>query len=212
MDMSGEYVIPAPRETVWKALNDPEILRRCIPGCEEMEKTSDTSFAAKVTAKVGPVKARFSGAVTLSDIDPPSSYRITGEGTGGAAGFAKGSAVVRLEETSEGTKLTYTVDANVGGKLAQVGSRLIDATAKKMANEFFGRFAEIVAPPETVSEAAGAESTEEDKTKKEEQEAPLHTPKPEGEGPSRGIPAVVWVAGLIVLAAILLYLLGSGGS
>src|SRR5689334_5858386 len=144
MDMTGEFRIPAPRETVWKGLNDPEILKRSIAGCEELEKTSDTEFAAKVTAKVGPVKARFAGKVTLSDLDPPNGYTITGEGQGGAAGFAKGGAKVRLTpDESGGTVLHYEVNAAVGGKLAQIGSRLIDGTARKMADDFFTTFANL---------------------------------------------------------------------
>ena len=143
MDMSGEYVIPAPRKDVWVALNDPEILKQCIPGCESVNKTSDTEFEAKVTAKVGPVRAKFTGKVTLSDINPPNGYTISGEGSGGAAGFAKGGAKVSLSDDPEGTKLSYSVDATVGGKLAQIGSRLIDSTAKKMANDF-GTFADLV--------------------------------------------------------------------
>src|SRR5215468_5289865 len=123
MDMTGEYRIAAPRQRVWEALNDPEILRQCIPGCEEIQKLSDTEMTAKVTAKVGPVKAKFGGKVTLSDLDPPNGYKITGEGTGGAAGFAKGGAAVKLaEDGGGGTVLSYTVQANVGGKLAQIGS------------------------------------------------------------------------------------------
>ena len=124
MDMSGEYVISAPRKDVWEALNDPEILKQCIPGCESVDKTSDTEFEAKVTAKVGPVRAKFTGKVTLSDINPPNGYTISGEGSGGAAGFAKGGAKVLLSDDPEGTKLSYSVDATVGGKLAQIGSRL----------------------------------------------------------------------------------------
>ena len=138
--MSGEYVIPAPRKDVWVALNDPEILKQCIPGCESVDKTSDTEFEAKVTAKVGPVRAKFTGKVTLSDINPPNGYTISGEGSGGAAGFAKGGAKVSLSDDPEGTKLSYSVDATVGGKLAQIGSRLIDSTAKKMANDFFSTY------------------------------------------------------------------------
>src|SRR3954447_17691063 len=146
MDMSGSYRITAPREKVWAALNDPEILKQCIPGCEEIEKHSDTELTAKVVAKVGPVKAKFAGKVTLSDLDPPNGYTITGEGTGGAAGFAKGGAKVHLADTPDGagTVLAYTVQAQVGGKLAQIGSRLIDSTARKYADDFFARFAEIV--------------------------------------------------------------------
>ncbi|MGB1007924.1 MAG: SRPBCC family protein [Thalassobaculaceae bacterium] len=144
--MSGEYAIAAPRQLVWDALNDPEALRQCIPGCETIERQSDDELTATVTAKVGPVKAKFQGVVRLSDLDPPKSYRISGEGKGGAAGFAKGGATVELVETEGGqaTLLRYAVDANVGGKLAQIGARLIDSTAKKLAGEFFETFASVV--------------------------------------------------------------------
>jgi hypothetical protein len=148
MDMTGEYRIAAPRAKVWAALNDAEILRQAIPGCDEIEKTSQTSFTAKVTAKVGPVKASFGGKVMLSDMDPPNGYTISGEGSGGVAGFAKGGAKVALVDDGAGTLLTYAVDAQVGGKLAQIGSRLIDGTARKMAEEFFSRFAALVAEGE----------------------------------------------------------------
>ena len=144
MEMTGQYRIEAPRDRVWQALNDPDVLRRCIPGCEEVEKTSDTEFTARVQAKVGPVSARFSGKVALSDLDPPQGCTMTGEGAGGAAGFAKGSAQVRLAEEGAATVLSYTADAKVGGKLAQVGSRLIQSAARKMADDFFSRFAEVV--------------------------------------------------------------------
>jgi carbon monoxide dehydrogenase subunit G len=144
MDMTGDYHIPASREKVWQALNNPEILKECIPGCEEINMISETELTAKVTMKVGPVKARFGGKVTLSDIDPPNGYTISGEGTGGAAGFAKGGADVTLKEDGEGTLLKYTAKATVGGKLAQIGSRLIDSTSKKLANQFFDKFAEVV--------------------------------------------------------------------
>ena len=126
MDMTGEERIGASREAVWAALNDPEILRQCIPGCESLDKISDTEMTAKVKLQVGPVSARFSGKVTLSDVDPPNGYRIAGEGSGGAAGYAKGSARVRLIEDGTGTILTYEAKADVGGKLAQVGGRLIE--------------------------------------------------------------------------------------
>ncbi len=146
MDMSGEQRIPAPRAVVWEALNDPEILKLCIPGCQELVKSSDTQMSAKVVLKVGPVSTRFYGAVTLSDLDLPTSYRITGEGQGGMAGFAKGEARVRLEADGEETILHYAVEAQVGGPLAQLGARLIDATAKQMSGAFFKRFAaEIIA-------------------------------------------------------------------
>jgi hypothetical protein len=190
MDMTGEYRIPAPRETVWRALNDPEVLKQCIPGCETLDKKSDTEFAATVTAKVGPVKAKFGGNVTMSDLDPPNGYTISGEGSGGAAGFAKGGAKVSLKEDAGATVLSYTVNATVGGKLAQIGSRLIDSTAKKMANDFFAKFAEVVggAP---AAEAAPAEA------------APA--PAAQEPEPKRGLPAAVWVIGVIVILALLMW-------
>jgi hypothetical protein len=140
MEMHGERRIPAPRQSVWEKLNDPEVLKACIPGCQELEKTSDGGFTAKVRAKVGPVSATFTGKVTLTDLDPPAGYTISGEGTGGVAGFAKGGAKVELEEDGAETVLRYGVQAQVGGKLAQIGSRLIDATARKMSDEFFSKF------------------------------------------------------------------------
>ena len=142
MDLSGEYVIPASRETVWEALNNPDILRECIPGCEVLEMQSPTQMSATVVTKFGPVKSKFSGEVTLENINAPAGYTIVGEGKGGIAGFAKGGADVALEEVEGGTKLTYTAKAQVGGKIAQLGSRLIDSTAKKLADQFFSAFAE----------------------------------------------------------------------
>jgi len=140
MDMTGEYRIAARRDVVWAALNDPEVLRLCIPGCETLEKTSDTTMEAQIVQKIGPVKARFAGAVELLNIDPPSSYTLSGEGKGGVAGFAKGSADVRLSEAGDDTILAFEAHAQVGGKLARLGSRLIDSTAKKLANKFFDNF------------------------------------------------------------------------
>ncbi len=140
MEMNGEHRIPAPRQKIWDALNDPEVLKASIPGCESVEKLSDTEFTAKVKLVVGPVKARFTGQVTLSDIDAPNGYTITGKGTGGVAGFGEGNAKVTLVEDGGETVLSYTAHASVGGKLAQIGQRLIDATAKKMANDFFTGF------------------------------------------------------------------------
>lgn len=140
MDMSGEYVIAAPRETVWAALNDAEVLKACIPGCDELVKTSDTTMEAKVTQKIGPVKAKFAGVVELVNIDAPNGYTIRGEGKGGVAGFAKGSADVSLSEEEGGTKLVYSAKADVGGKLAQLGGRLINSTAKRLADQFFENF------------------------------------------------------------------------
>ena len=151
MEMTGEYRIPAPRQVVWERLNDPETLKACIPGCQEIAKLSDTEFTAKVRAKVGPVSANFSGKVTLSDLDPPNGYTITGEGTGGVAGFAKGGATVKLEEDGGETVLRYGAQGQVGGKLAQIGSRLVDATARKMAAGFFSKFAAVVSPEPSAS-------------------------------------------------------------
>jgi len=144
MTMNGEVQLAAPREAVWAKLNDPEVLKACIPGCEELEKTDDGGFRATAKMKVGPVSARFKGKVTLSDLDPPNGYKIVGEGEGGVAGFAKGSADVRLSDKDGGTLLTYNVDAQIGGKLAQLGQRLINGAAKKMADEFFQKFAAAV--------------------------------------------------------------------
>jgi len=164
MEMTESREIGAPRAVVWIALNDPEILRQCIPGCESLEKLSDTEMQAKVTLKIGPVKATFKGTVTLKDLDPPSAYTISGEGSGGAAGHAKGSASVQLEENGAGTILRYAVKVQIGGKLAQLGGRLIDATAKKLAGEFFTKFGELVAPipqPEPIEQAPAASSQKE---------------------------------------------------
>lgn len=145
MQMSGEVMLPADRAAVWAALNDPEVLKRCIPGALELEKISDTEFQATVRAAVGPVKATFKGRVTLSEIDAPNGYTISGEGQGGVAGFAKGGAKVCLAEAAGGTRMTYEVEANVGGKLAQLGGRLINGVAKKYADEFFATFAKTLA-------------------------------------------------------------------
>src|SRR5882762_9132600 len=144
MTMDGEVQLPASRDVVWAKLNDPDVLKACIPGCEELEKTSDHEFRATAKMKVGPVSARFKGRVTLSDFDPPNSYKISGEGEGGVAGFAKGGATVRLQDKDGGTLLTYNVEAQIGGKLAQLGQRLINGSAKKLADEFFSKFADAV--------------------------------------------------------------------
>lgn len=144
MTMNGEYLLPATKEVVWQKLNDAETLKGCIPGCEELNKTSDTSFEATASIKIGPVKARFKGKVDLTDLDPPNGYRISGEGSGGVAGFAKGGATVKLEEQEGGTLLKYDVDAQIGGKLAQLGQRLVNGAAKKVADDFFANFAKAV--------------------------------------------------------------------
>jgi carbon monoxide dehydrogenase subunit G len=198
MQMTGEYRIEAPRETVWAALVDPEVLKRCIPGCEELEQTSESEFAAKVKAKVGPVSARFAGAVALSDLNPPESYRISGEGKGGSAGFAKGGAVVRLAEDGGATVLAYEIEAQVGGKLAQIGQRLIAGTAKKMADDFFGRLVEAIGAP-AEAETAPAEAA-----------AELAPARPSDADVGAGARIGVWVAGTILAVMILLAIFGLG--
>lgn len=149
MELSDTCVIKADRAAVWAHLNNPETLAACIPGCEELTGSAEQGFDAVVKQKVGPVKATFKGTVTLSDIDEPNGYKISGEGKGGVAGFAKGGAVVTLRDVNEGTELTYHVEAKVGGKIAQLGSRLIDGFAKKMTAKFFVQFQEIVEKPES---------------------------------------------------------------
>jgi carbon monoxide dehydrogenase subunit G len=194
MDLTGEYRIPAPRETVWAALNNPDVLKACIPGCEELNKTSDTELVAKVVAKIGPVKAAFGGKVTLSDLDPPNGYTITGEGQGGAAGFAKGGAKVRLEAVDGGaaTVLHYSADAQIGGKLAQIGSRLVEGTARKLADEFFAAFAAqaAAAAPASPAPAAGQ---------------PVSQPAPiVASATSSGLSPVLWITGLVIIVAAIL--------
>jgi carbon monoxide dehydrogenase subunit G len=201
VELTGEYRIAASRDRVWEALNDPEILKAAIPGCTALEAVGDDSFTATVTAKVGPVKAKFQGQVTLSDLDPPNGYTIQGEGKGGPAGFAKGGAKIRLEEDGAGTLLHYEVNANVGGKLAQIGSRLIDGTARKLSAEFFETFAELAAAPaaEPVAAAPAAAA---------ETPAPAPAvPEPVAEAKSGGLPMWVWLVGAIVIVAAVLALL-----
>ena len=182
MEMTGEQLIPLPQQKVWEALNDPAILKACIPGCESIEKISDTEYKVAMTAAIGPVKAKFNGKLLLADLNPPHSYSIAFEGSGGAAGFGKGAAQVSLLPEGSGTRLTYKATASVGGKLAQIGSRLIDGVAKKMSDDFFARFNATVAP------AIGPAAI------------------PTGEG-RRGVPAWEWVAGGIVLLLLLLFLI-----
>ena len=160
MEIKGEYKIAAPREKVFAALNDPEVLKACIPGCESLDKVSDTEMTAKVRLRIGPVSATFNGKVTLSDIDAPNGYRISGEGQGGVAGFAKGGAVVTLTEEGADTLLAYNADAQVGGKIAQVGARLITGTARKLADEFFGKFATTINSPSPAAIAGLPSATE----------------------------------------------------
>jgi carbon monoxide dehydrogenase subunit G len=205
MDISGEYPIAAPRAVVWAALNDPDILKSVIAGCEELVRDGD-GFTATVVAKVGPVKAKFGGRITLSDVDPPNGYTITGEGQGGAAGFAKGSAKVTLDEDGNGgTVLKYTAGAQIGGKLAQIGSRLIEGTARKMADDFFSAFAAAVIaqpntqlPPEMTGEIAA--------------EAPVPNPVSAAATATttptqdqKGVHPAVWITGLVAIVGAGLY-------
>ncbi len=226
MDMTGEYRIPASRQKVWEALNNPEVLCAAIPGCESIEKLSDTEMTARVSARVGPVAAKFAGKVTLSDLDPPNGYRISGEGTGGPAGFAKGGATVKLaDDGAGGTVLSYQAEAQVGGKLAQIGSRLIDGVARKMADDFFGRFSAAVAAapaaaPAVATTAAAAVTA--DNAARPETIAPVpstpsetsvpqsFTPPTPGTRPTPGtsggmrLPPWAWIVGLIVIVIIIL--------
>lgn len=201
MELSEEKRIPAKREVVWKALNDPEVLRQCIPGCDSVEKRSDTEFTAKVTVAVGPVKAKFTGEVTLSDIDPPNGYTISGKGSGGVAGFGKGSAVVKLRDEGADTVLAYTVQASVGGKLAQIGQRLVDSTAKKLADEFFANFVKAVASQGAPQEAAAVAPAATPAAAPQPQAAPSPAPgpAPRQSGPGWGAVLIVAAAGLALL-------------
>ena len=209
MDMTGEHQIKAPKAAVWAALNDPEVLKQSIAGCEELVKSGDSEFQAQVTAKVGPVKAKFSGKVTLSDLDPPNGYTITGEGQGGAAGFAKGGAKVHLEDApGGGTTLKYEVHAQIGGKLAQIGSRLIDGAARKMAEEFFSAFSAAVEAQ--AGNAAATAPVGEPMAADAAPAAASATTVPGGAAVAEpafvkedkaGLPPAVWIGGLIVVAA-----------
>ena len=213
MELNGEQLIPAPRAKVWAALNDPEILRQCIAGCESVTKTSDTDFEATVQVKVGPVKARFKGKVSLTDLDPPSSCTIVGEAQGGvAAGFGKGSARVELTEVEQdSTRLTYAAKAQIGGKLAQIGARLVDGVAAKMAEDFFTKFNQIVGAPAaeptvaeaqmtTGAEAAAHKAIEEPIAASASLGALPDTTATAARAPvTGGIPSWAWIAGLIVV-------------
>ena len=208
MKMQGEYVVPAAREAVWEALNDPEVLKACIPGCESVEKTSETEMQAAVTAKVGPVKAKFKGKITLSDLDPPNGYTISGEGSGGAAGFAKGGAKVALSDTDDGTLLAYDVDAQVGGKLAQIGQRLIDGTAKKMADQFFANLVQrFESPPAGMPMAVDTpDEPVPDDVEEAVEEAVEHAASKMAESDAEAASSQRWIwilAGVAVLAILL---------
>jgi carbon monoxide dehydrogenase subunit G len=183
MKMSGEQLLIEQRETVWAALNNVDVLGRCIPGCESLTRTEDGALDAVATIKVGPVKARFKGRINLSDVIAPESYVISGQGQGGAAGFAKGAASVKLEAAGEGTRLIYEVTASVGGRLAQLGARLIDATAKKLADEFFANLASEIGLAEPAEVETAAEA-------------------------GHGLGTALWIAGLalLVLASLFLFM------
>ena len=211
MDMTGEFRIPAPRQRVWEALNDTDTLKASIPGCETIEKLSDTEFTAKVVARVGPVKATFAGKVTLSDLDPPQGYTISGEGSGGVAGFAKGSAKVNLAEDGGETVLRYTVNSHVGGKLAQIGSRLIDATARKMAADFFNRFRAAVAP-EAGAAAAGGQPMARLATAREPAPVPPSPPAATAAAADLRLPPYLWISGLVAIIALILYVFAGHGA
>ena len=230
MKMNGEFRVPTDRETVWRALNDPEVLKECLPGCQEIEKTSDTEMSATLAIKVGPVKATFKGGVTFSDIDPPNGYTLSGQGQGGTAGFASGEAKVRLVEENGATVLQYECDAKVGGKLAQIGSRLIDSTAKKLAKQFFDSLAEKLGGGEEAE--AAAEPAQETAAAAPAEPAPSPEPAPASpepepaaapadapaEGatapdagpalppaaPRKGLPTAAWATAVVVVAVVLI--------
>jgi carbon monoxide dehydrogenase subunit G len=223
MDMTGEYRIKLPQALVWRALNDPEILKASVPGCEELIRTSETGFKGRIAAAVGPVRAKFAGEATLSDIDPPNGYTLTGGGSGGAAGMAKGSAAVRLATDAGETVLTYEVRAQVAGKLAQIGSRLIDMAAKKMADDFFANFVRQIepaalaeAPAAAISAAAPPpepEPTQPEAAQTEPaQTEPAGAPKPDPVAPASA-PAetssrsrvrwLIWAAAAIIALAVI---------
>lgn len=183
MELTGERLIAAPIETVWAGLNDPEVLKACINGCESLERTGDDAFAALVAVRVGPVSAKFKGNLRMSDVKPPESYTIAFDGQGGVAGFGKGSADVRLAPEGDGTRLSYQARAQVGGKMAQVGSRLIDAAAAKIAEDFFAAFEAKVAPPLA--------------------ELPAVTLEAASAPGARGSQALWWIAGALVLIAVI---------
>lgn len=201
MEFSGRYAIPASPEAVWAALNDPEVLKACIQGCEQMVKTDPAHFEAAVTLKIGPVKATFKGKVALDELDPPRRCVLRGEGSGGVAGFAKGEAEILLAPESDGTALSYKAKASIGGKLAQIGQRLIDGAAKQIADDFFARFANMVGT------TPGAMLPQERDTIAVEaaMEAPTQN---EEEARREGLPPEIWVVGLIAVIVILLLLFG----
>ena len=207
MDMSGERRIPAPRQKVWEALNDPEVLKACIPGCDSLEKIGENDLKASAGLKIGPITAKFTGKVTLSDIDPPNGYTITGEGQGGVAGFAKGGAQVKLADDGDATLLTYDVKAQVGGKIAQLGARLIDATAKQMSDQFFDRFTAALTPAPAPAEATEGSTITNvpDAALKPVPALPVSALVPRQ---IFGLPPIAWAG--IVIAVIVIFMLARG--
>jgi carbon monoxide dehydrogenase subunit G len=200
MDFSGSYAIPASCEVVWDALNDPEVLKACIPGCEFLAKTAPTRFDATAVLKIGPVKATFKASVEQAELDPPRRCVLKGEGQGGVAGFARGEAEVLLAPDGSACVLKYNAKANIGGKLAQIGQRLIDGAARQIADDFFARFAAVVADKAAAHPVAAPESNE---------QAAETIPPVQASAPRReGLVPEVWVVGLIGLIAILLVLFG----
>jgi uncharacterized protein len=201
MELNGQELIPQPIQKVWDGLNDPQVLKACISGCEEITLVGDNAYKVVLLAVVGPVKARFNGKLFLSDVNPPTSYSLVFEGTGGAAGFAKGGAQVTLSPEGEGTKLDYTAKANIGGKIAQVGSRLIDGVARKIAAEFFTKFNQIVSAPEQAIGAAATPAPVSGDTSR--------TQSSNGSPEPGKIPTAVWLVLAVVvsglIAAYLLY-------
>ncbi len=192
MKLSGSYQINIEKQKVWKALNDPEILKQSIPGCEDFKKNSSTEFTATATNKIGPFNATFTGDIQLKDINAPNSYTIEGSGNS-PVGFASGEAKVKLEDSENGTKLIYEVEANVGGKIAQVGSRLIDMTAKKMADVFFGKFSELIS----------SEKVSDDKSHKEEKEIKVEEPKKASKEINKKI--LIYLSGTILLGLVIFF-------
>jgi carbon monoxide dehydrogenase subunit G len=221
MELSGQVAIAAPRERVWAALNDPSLLARCIEGVESLEPAGENRYEGRVSAKVGPVRATFSGAITLSNLDPPNGYTLSGEGKGGAAGFARGSADVALADADGGTVLTYSANALTGGKLAQLGARLIEGTARQMAEKFFAALKAELERPDAAAETLAAEDrgSVEAGVGSEAQTlaaptpdrpaAELLNPAPPPPEPVRsgGLPMLVWAGGLAVLVLVLIFAL-----
>jgi carbon monoxide dehydrogenase subunit G len=209
MEMKGEQRVPATQQQTWDGLNDPEVLKACIPGCESIEKLSDTDYQVFMTARVGPVSAKFKGKLTLSDLDPPHAYSIAFEGQGGVAGFGKGSARVQLAPDGDATTLSYAVTASVGGKLAQIGSRLVDAASKKLANDFFSAFNEKMASlhgaPQANASGAGADAHDAGG------HGAQHHPEPVPRDPDlptiKASSAAIFAAGALVVCMMVLILL-----